>query len=213
MKSLPNLLTILRLLACPLLIYLFKPAMTAEETQWILLIFVLACLTDFFDGYLARKKNFKSNFGKALDPIADKILIITMSVLIIVNEGGLIGSLAIPFYIIIIREIIVSSLRFNLVDKNKSIDVSLLSKYKTFIQMIAIGSLISFMIYHDPYVFVGYKVNYLTIFLISFVKFFVWLSAFITVITGVQHYKTYLKLKKWHNYQTTVSNIIKKEFH
>ena len=209
MKSMPNILTVLRLLACPLLIYLFAIA----DYLWILIIFILACLTDFFDGYLARKKNFKSNFGKALDPIADKILIITMSVLIIVNEGDLIGSLAIPFYIIIIREIIVSSLRFNLVDKNKSIDVSLLSKYKTFIQMIAIGSLISFMIYHDPYVFVGYKVNYLTIFLISFVKFFVWLSAFITVITGVQHYKTYLKLKKWHNYQTTVSNIIKKEFH
>ena len=192
MKQMPNILTVLRLLACPLLIYLLAIA----DYLWILIIFVLACLTDFFDGYLARKKNFKSNFGKALDPIADKILIITMSVLIIVNEGGLIGSLAIPFYIIIIREIIVSSLRFNLVDKNKSIDVSLLSKYKTFIQMIAIGSLISFMIYHDPYVFVGYKVNYLTIFLISFVKFFVWLSAFITVITGVQHYKTYLKLKK-----------------
>ena len=192
MKSMPNILTVLRLLACPLLIYLFAIA----DYLWILIIFVLACLTDFFDGYLARKKNFKSNFGKALDPIADKILIITMSVLIIVNEGDLIGSLVIPFYIIIIREIIVSSLRFNLVDKNKSIDVSLLSKYKTFIQMIAIGSLISFMIYHDPYVFVGYKVNYLTIFLISFVKFFVWLSAFITVITGVQHYKTYLKLKK-----------------
>ena len=209
MKSMPNILTVLRLLACPLLIYLFAIA----DYLWILIIFILACLTDFFDGYLARKKNFKSNFGKALDPIADKILIITMSVLIIVNEGDLIGSLAIPFYIIIIREIIVSSLRFNLVDKNKSIDVSLLSKYKTFIQMIAIGSLISIMIYHDPYVFVGYKVNYLTIFLISFVKFFVWLSAFITVITGVQHYKTYLKLKKWHNYQTTVSNIIKKEFH
>ena len=209
MKSMPNILTVLRLLACPLLIYLFAIA----DYLWILIIFVLACLTDFFDGYLARKKNFKSNFGKALDPIADKILIITMSVLIIVNEGDLIGSLAIPFYIIIIREIIVSSLRFNLVDKNKSIDVSLLSKYKTFIQMIAIGSLISFMIYHDPYVFVGYKVNYLTIFVISFIKFFIWLSAFVTVITGVQHYKTYLKLKKWHNYQTTVSNIIKKEFH
>ena len=192
MKSLPNLLTILRLLACPLLIYLFEIA----NYLWILIIFVLACLTDFFDGYLARKKNFKSNFGKALDPIADKVLIITMSVLIIVYEEILIGLLVIPFYIIIIREIIVSSLRFNLVDKNKSIDVSLLSKYKTFIQMIAIGSLISFMIYHDPYVFVGYKVNYLTIFLISFVKLFVWLSAFITVITGVQHYKTYLKLKK-----------------
>ena len=211
MKSMPNILTVLRLLACPLLIYLFAIA----DYLWILIIFVLACLTDFFDGYLARKKNFKSNFGKALDPIADKALILTMCGLIIVYGGKIInlGLHVIAFYIIIIRETIVSLLRFNLVDKNKSIDVSLLSKYKTFIQMIAIGSLISFMIYHDPYVFVGYKVNYLTIFLISFVKFFVWLSAFITVITGVQHYKTYLKLKKWHNYQTTVSNIIKKEFH
>ena len=196
MKSLPNLLTILRLLACPLLIYLFEIA----NYLWILIIFVLACLTDFFDGYLARKKNFKSNFGKALDPIADKILIITMSVLIIVNEGDLIGSLAIPFYIIIIREIIVSSLRFNLVDKNKSIDVSLLSKYKTFIQMIAIGSLISFFIFdvYPPTAFrqSSYKLDDLTIFVISFIKFFIWLSAFVTVITGVQHYKTYLKLKK-----------------
>jgi len=213
MKSLPNLLTILRLLACPLLIYLFEIA----NYLWILIIFVLACLTDFFDGYLARKKNFKSNFGKALDPIADKVLIITMSVLIIVYEEILIGLLVIPFYIIIIREIIVSSLRFNLVDKNKSIDVSLLSKYKTFIQMIAIGSLISFFIFdvYPPTAFrqSSYKLDDLTIFVISFIKFFIWLSAFVTVVTGVQHYKTYLKLKKWHNYQTTVSNIIKREFH
>ena len=173
MKSLPNLLTILRLLACPLLIYLFEIA----NYLWILIIFVLACLTDFFDGYLARKKNFKSNFGKALDPIADKALIITMSVLIIVYEEILIGLLVIPFYIIIIREIIVSSLRFNLVDKNKSIDVSLVSKYKTFIQMIAIGSLISFFIsdVYPPTAFrqPSYKLDDLTIFVISFIKFFI----------------------------------------
>ena len=196
MKSMPNILTVLRLLACPLLIYLFEIA----NYLWILIIFVLACLTDFFDGYLARKKNFKSNFGKALDPIADKVLIITMSVLIIVYEEILIGLLVIPFYIIIIREIIVSSLRFNLVDKNKSIDVSLLSKYKTFIQMIAIGSLISFFIFdvYPPTAFrqSSYKLDDLTIFVISFIKFFIWLSAFVTVVTGVQHYKTYLKLKK-----------------
>ena len=125
MKNIPNILTILRLLACPLLVYLF----TVANYLWILIIFVLACLTDFFDGYLARKKNFKSNFGKVLDPIADKLLIITMCVLIIVYFGKIIGLYVIAFYIIIIREIIVSLLRFNLVDENKSIDVSLLSKY------------------------------------------------------------------------------------
>ncbi len=202
MKNIPNILTILRLLACPLLVYLF----TVANYLWILIIFVLACLTDFFDGYLARKKNFKSNFGKVLDPIADKLLIITMCVLIIVYFGKIIGLYVIAFYIIIIREIIVSLLRFNLVDENKSIDVSLLSKYKTFIQMLAIGGFIIIFI-------IGFNLpaNSQILFL-SLVKLLIWLSAFVTVITGVQHFKTFLKLKKWHNYQTTVLNIVKKEF-
>ena len=198
MKSIPNILTVLRLLACPLLIYLFEISQTHQTVYtssnsiylWILVIFVLACLTDFFDGYLARKGNFKSNFGKFLDPIADKLLIITMCVLIIVYFGKTIELHVIAFYIIIIREIIVSLLRFNLVDENKSIDVSLLSKYKTFIQMLAIGGLIIIFI-------IGFNlpVN-LQILFVSFVKLLIWLSAFVTVITGVQHFKTYLKLKK-----------------
>jgi len=185
MKNIPNILTILRLLACPLLVYLFAVA----NYLWILIIFVLACLTDFFDGYLARKKNFKSNFGKVLDPIADKLLIITVCVLIIIYFGKIIGLVVIAFYIIIIREIIVSLLRFNLVDENKSIDVSLLSKYKTFIQMLAIGGFIMIFI-------IGYLPNNEQILFVSLVKLLTWLSAFVTVITGVQHFKTYLKLKK-----------------
>ena len=185
MKNIPNILTILRLLACPLLVYLFAVA----NYLWILIIFVLACLTDFFDGYLARKKNFKSNFGKVLDQIADKLLIITVCVLIIIYFGKIIGLVVIAFYIIIIREIIVSLLRFNLVDENKSIDVSLLSKYKTFIQMLAIGGFIMIFI-------IGYLPNNEQILFVSLVKLLTWLSAFVTVITGVQHFKTYLKLKK-----------------
>ena len=83
MKSMPNILTILRLLACPILIFLFVYTNYILNDIWILLIFVLACLTDFFDGYLARKGSFKSNFGKFLDPIADKTLILTMCFLIV----------------------------------------------------------------------------------------------------------------------------------
>ena len=82
MKNIPNILTILRLLACPLLIYLFE----AKYFLWVLIIFILACLTDFFDGYLARKGNYKTNFGKFLDPIADKALILTMCILLIINS-------------------------------------------------------------------------------------------------------------------------------
>ena len=76
MKSIPNILTILRLLACPILIYLFF----FGTYLTILAVFILACLTDFFDGYLARKESLKTNLGKfleflALNPIVCKIVI------------------------------------------------------------------------------------------------------------------------------------------
>ena len=65
MKNMPNILTILRLVACPILIYLFF----FGTYLTILIVFMLACLTDFFDGYLARKESLKTNLGKILDPI------------------------------------------------------------------------------------------------------------------------------------------------
>ena len=196
MKNIPNILTVLRLLACPILIYLFE----AEYNLWILIIFILECLTDFFDGYLSRKGNYKTNFGKFLDPIADKTLILTMCFLIVFGmrlwQHMFELLFSIQFLIILIREIIVSFLRFNLSrwNKNKNIDVSRLSKYKTFIQMLAIGGLLGFCFYdffNDN--------NYKLIIKIygGFVIFLIWLAAIITVITGVQHYKTYLKLKQF----------------
>ena len=204
MKQMPNILTVLRLLACPLLIYLFKPNMNAEEGYWVLIIFVLACLTDFFDGYLARKGNYKSNFGKFLDPIADKALILTMCFLIVFRAN--ISIVAIPFLIIAIREIIVSFLRFNLSrwNRNKNIDVSLLSKYKTFIQMLAIGGVLSFEFIPFPIILSFWGITYYSyvnsnIFMIygHFVIFLIILALIITLITGVQHYKTYLELKQF----------------
>ena len=199
MKSIPNILTTLRLLACPILIYLFF----FKIYLGILIIFILACLTDFFDGYLARKESLKSNFGKILDPIADKALIITMCVLLIINDD-ISGLHKIAFYIIILREIIVTSLRFNLDNQNKSIDVNLLSKYKTFIQMLAIGSIIIYQcipylhIFVYPDKFIGLTdvpFKDLSLFVESISYFLVWIAAFVTLITGIQHFRTYLKLK------------------
>ena len=199
MKSIPNILTILRLLACPILIYLFF----FKIYLGILIIFILACLTDFFDGYLARKENLKSNFGEILDPIADKALIITMCILLIINDD-ISGLHKIAFYIIILREIIVTSLRFNLDNQNTSIDVSPLSKYKTFIQMLAIGSIIIYKcipylhIFVFPSKFIGLTdvpFKDLSLFIESISYFLVWIAAFVTLITGIQHFRTYLKLK------------------
>ena len=177
MKSIPNILTILRLLACPILIYLFF----FGTHLTILIVFILACITDFFDGYLARKKSLKTNLGKFLDPIADKVLIITMCTMLIINED-ISGLHKLAFYIIILREIIITFLRLNLDNENKSIEVSKLSKYKTFMQMVAIGSI---LIYHN---FELFYFELPTIIL-------VWLAAFITLITGIQHLKTYKNLK------------------
>ena len=199
MKSIPNILTTLRLLACPILIYLFF----FKIYLGILIIFILACLTDFFDGYLARKENLKSNFGEILDPIADKALIITMCILLIINDD-ISGLHKIAFYIIILREIIITSLRFNLDNQNKSIDVSPLSKYKTFIQMLAIGSIIIYKcipylhIFVYPGKFIGLTdvpFKDLSLFVESISYFLVWIAAFVTLITGIQHFRTYLKLK------------------
>ena len=199
MKSIPNILTTLRLLACPILIYLFF----FKVYLGILIIFILACLTDFFDGYIARKESLKSNFGKILDPIADKALIISMCVLLIINDD-ISGLHKIAFYIIILREIIITSLRFNLENQNKSIDVSPLSKYKTFIQMLAIGSIIIYKcipylhIFVYPGKFIGLTdvpFKDLSLFVESISYFLVWIAAFVTLITGIQHFRTYLKLK------------------
>ena len=177
MKHLPNILTILRLIACPILIYLF----IFGTYLTILIVFMLACLTDFFDGYLARKESLKTSLGKYLDPIADKVLIITMCIMLIINKD-ILGLHKLAFYIIILREIIITFLRLNLDNENKSIEVSKLSKYKTFMQMVAIGSI---LIYHN------FELFYFQLPIIMLV----WLAAFVTLITGIQHFKTYKKLK------------------
>ena len=185
MKYLPNILTIARLLSCPLIIALF---ILENEVKIVLIVFTAACLTDFFDGYLARKGNFRSDFGKILDPIADKVLIITMCGLLSVY-GDFHPYNKIGFYIIILRELIVSFLRFNLSVKDENIDVSLLLKYKTFIQMLSFG----FYLLYESIGFLNSTVFY------NVVICLIWIGVYITCITGFQHFRTYLKLKKWHN--------------
>ena len=203
MKNIPNILTILRLLSCPLLIFLFTRKTLFENDYFIIfLVFILASLTDFFYGYLARKGKFKSNFGKLLDPIADKALIITMCVMIILETGILKSYLeTLPLYIIILREIIVSCLRLNLSGLKKNIDVNILSKYKTFIQILAISILliietIPYLVLHERIKPLHYHPSDLYYILESIKYFTLWLAAFITFISGIQHFKTYLKLKQ-----------------
>ena len=115
---------------------------------FLVLVFAIACLTDYLDGYIARKMNQVSQLGKFLDPVADKLLVITSLLLVLFDYNNLI--IFIPICIIVIREVLVSALRewaaiSNLkstFSKGKSLDVNSIGKIKTFIQMLSIGFLL-----------------------------------------------------------------------
>ena len=85
LKNIPNFLTILRILLIPSIILCIE--IITEEYLWIALaLYITACISDFFDGYFARKFDFESNFGKFLDPIADKILVVSVIIILIANR-------------------------------------------------------------------------------------------------------------------------------
>ena len=148
--SLPNVLTYGRILAVPALVavmFVDRPinsgAPWSEFPNWVALaIFLVACITDFFDGYLARVWSQQSSLGQMLDPIADKLLVGAALVMLVAN--GTIRGLAIWAAIIILsREILVSGLREYLAELRVKVAVTRLAKWKTTVQMVALGFLIA----------------------------------------------------------------------
>jgi CDP-diacylglycerol--glycerol-3-phosphate 3-phosphatidyltransferase/cardiolipin synthase len=146
MLTLPNLLTLSRILAVPFLAFLLW---WPDWQLGYLVAFVLYCLmgiTDYFDGYLARSSGAVSKLGIFLDPIADKIMVAAV-ILVLTAQGWLRGPLVGDFHviaglIILVREIAVSGLREFLGGIQVSVPVSKLAKWKTTLQMVALGSLI-----------------------------------------------------------------------
>ncbi len=138
--SLPNLMTMARIVVIPLIILLlYIPSAVAA---WgALALYILAAVTDFFDGYFARKMNEVSDFGKFLDPIADKILVGSLLVVLAAIDR-LDGIWIVPAVVIMVREFLVSGLREYLGPKNVSVPVTQLAKWKTTLQMVALGFLI-----------------------------------------------------------------------
>ncbi|CAI27373.1 CDP-diacylglycerol--glycerol-3-phosphate 3-phosphatidyltransferase [Ehrlichia ruminantium] len=138
-STLPNLLTILRVLAIPAIVCSFY--IQNDSSNYIaFIIFIFACITDFFDGYLARIWQTQSKFGRLFDPIADK-LIVSATLIMLVYIGKVTKLTIIPVVIIICREILISGLREFLISMNFKIPVIKLGKVKTFIQMAAIAML------------------------------------------------------------------------
>jgi cardiolipin synthase (CMP-forming) len=140
MTGLPNLLTMSRIAVIPILVVLLY--FDGPFWRWFALgLFVAACVTDFFDGYLARSRKQVSELGRFLDPIADKLLVSAV-ILVLVAERRLSGWSVLPALIILCREILVSGLREYLAGVNVGVPVSQLAKWKTLLQMVALGFLI-----------------------------------------------------------------------
>ncbi len=185
--NLPNILTYLRILAVPLVVLCFfleGRLQSSDFARWSALgIFIAASITDFFDGYLARIWKQTSNIGRMLDPIADKLLVATCLLLLAADTDRTIAGWSLWAAIIILcREILVSGLREYLAELKVSVPVTQLAKWKTTIQMIAIGFLLA-----GP---AGDKVlPYTTETGIALL----WISAIVTLYTGYDYFRAGLK--------------------
>ncbi|MBX3571094.1 MAG: CDP-diacylglycerol--glycerol-3-phosphate 3-phosphatidyltransferase [Mesorhizobium sp.] len=185
--NIPNLLTYGRILAVPLIVvcfYLEGRLESSDFARWLaLLLFALASVTDYLDGYLARIWKQTSNIGRMLDPIADKLLVATCLMLLAADPVETIHGWSLWAAIVILcREILVSGLREYLAELKVSLPVTRLAKWKTTIQMFAIGFLLA-----GP---AGDKIlPYTTQIGITLL----WVSAIVTLYTGYDYFRAGLK--------------------
>jgi CDP-diacylglycerol--glycerol-3-phosphate 3-phosphatidyltransferase/cardiolipin synthase len=181
LSSLPNLLTLSRILAVPGLVALMWGS---SPWEWLGAagLYGLAAITDYLDGYLARAQGTVSKVGVFLDPIADKIMVAAVIVML-VDAQILHGWSVIAGLIILLREIIVSGLREYLAGLSVSIPVSQLAKWKTAAQLVALGALI--MVGTKPILpwLPALEVGLITL----------WIAAILTLITGYDYLRTGLK--------------------
>jgi cardiolipin synthase (CMP-forming) len=138
--NISNGLTVLRVfIILPFVVLFYVDGPWVPVTLTVL--FSIACISDYFDGYVARKYNQISKFGTFLDPVADKLLVVT-AFLMLAGTGTIQGYSLIPAAIILCREILVSGLREFLSEVHVSIPVTNLAKWKTALQMISLGFLV-----------------------------------------------------------------------
>jgi CDP-diacylglycerol--glycerol-3-phosphate 3-phosphatidyltransferase len=135
--NLPNLITGLRILLIPVFLFLFMTP-SPTRSQWAALVFVLASATDLLDGYIARKMEQITSLGKLLDPIADKLLVISALILLVAFERAPV----ILVILLVCREMAITGLRVIASERGIIIPAERLGKLKTFLQVVAVTLLI-----------------------------------------------------------------------
>ena len=174
--SLPNLLTYGRIAAVPLVAGLLLWG--GDWARWTaLVLFIAAAVTDFFDGYLARKWRQQSELGRMLDPIADKVLVATV-LLVLTVDRTVAGGHVWAAIVILSREVLVSGLREYLAELRVSVPVTKVAKWKTTVQLIAVGFLIA-----------GPAGDKIFPYVSEFGLFCLWIAAALTLYTGYDYFR------------------------
>jgi cardiolipin synthase len=175
LSDLPNVLTLSRIAAIPLLVALVAIS-TPESDLAACIVFSAAAITDYFDGKLARSRRQQSDLGRMLDPIADKLLV-SAALMMLVGQNRLSSLGLYPAIVIMLREILVSGLREYLAGIRVGLPVTRLAKWKTGFQMGALGTLLAG---NTSAAFLS--LGFLPISLIG--ETMLWIAAILTLITG-----------------------------
>lgn len=180
MWTLPNLLSLFRILLIPFLAYLL---VFTDPTSCALaaLVFVAASVTDMLDGYLARRNKSVSDFGKLLDPLADKLLVVTVLIMLVAVDRP--GELDVPAWLVVVivaREVAVTVLRGIALTEGVVIPADELGKYKLLVQTFALVGLML----HYPYLGIDFFVVGM---------YFLVLSTVLAVWSGVQYHVRFLR--------------------
>lgn len=185
MSLVANLLTVLRIILIPFLIRAFFMEDKISGAELAFTLFVIASVTDFLDGFIARKFNATSKFGQMLDPIADKMLVTSVLIMLVFDNqpNGLPRADLIPVIIIIMREILVSGLREFLANENVAMPVTKLAKWKTTFQFLALLGLLAAP-FVDSIIISGTEVN-----MQQAGQVMLWIAAVLTAITGYQYFR------------------------
>ncbi len=194
MWTLPNLLSLFRILLVPFLAYLMAftdPVSCALAA----LVFVIASVTDMLDGYLARRNKSVSDFGKILDPLADKLLVVTALIMLVAIDRP--GDVYVPVWLVVIivaREVAVTVLRGIALAEGIVIPADELGKYKLLVQTFA---LVGLMVHY----------NYLGIDFFVAGMYFLVLSTVLAVWSGVEYYVRFLWLLRAGSRQSIASAV------
>jgi CDP-diacylglycerol--glycerol-3-phosphate 3-phosphatidyltransferase len=184
--NLPNILTMLRIALIPVLAFLLmSPSRSAAF--WAAAVFAVASVTDWLDGYLARRMEIVTTFGKFLDPIADKMIVMAAMVMILPYKR-------VPAWMVLVilgREIIITGLRGLASTEGIVIPASNLGKYKTIFQITAILGL---LLHYDYYWFFSVRSPWLHVNMHNMGMFYLWIAIILTVWSGVDYLRKFVRL-------------------